>query len=331
MKEKKKPLISVISGYYNREHLVDESVQSLIDQSYTNLEIIIFDDCSTDNTYEKLKKFESDQRVKIIKHETNIGFVSGLINAIETSKGDYIAIHGSGDYSYPTRFEKQINVLLQNEPISVVSCENETFSDGGRIIGRTNRYPAGNFYKDLQKDRIKISGGDVMFKRNYYEKVGGYREFFRFAQDFDLWCRMSLISEYYIIPEVLYRRGRFLEGSVSGTVVKRVKQIFYGAMALECVKKRKQVGQDYIDILGEESFIALEPSKRISRKLSILAIKLYLEGRKSEADFILSLAKKQKTTLSSIILIILNYNILPDNLLSFLIKKSFIKKLFIKK
>ena len=57
------PLVSIITGYYNREHLVDESLQSLIDQTYSNIEIIIFDDCSTDNTYKKLCRFKIDKRV----------------------------------------------------------------------------------------------------------------------------------------------------------------------------------------------------------------------------------------------------------------------------
>lgn len=324
-----KPLVSVISGYYNRENLVDESIQSLIDQSYQNLEIIIFDDCSTDNTYEKLKQFDTDERVTIIRHEHNIGFVRGLIRTIKKSKGEYIAIHGSGDYSYPKRIEKQVNVLIKNKEISVAGCENETEANG-RIISTTKRYPAGRFYSDLQNKATKISGGDVIFKRSYYEEVGGYREFFRFSQDFDLWCRMSLVSEYYIIPEILYRRKRLIKGSVSGTPIKRIKQIFYNGMAAECVKMRKVEGYDYVDLLGEEGFAMLGNTKRVSRKLSIQAIRLYLNGQEEDFKIITKIIKKQKITMESLFVILVYHKIIPNFLYkrkNLIIFKNIYKKL----
>ena len=79
-------LISVVTGFYNRGNLVRTSIGSLLRQTYTNLEIIVFDDCSTDHTYEELLKFQ-DPRLKVIRHSINIGFVNGLINAIKQSSG----------------------------------------------------------------------------------------------------------------------------------------------------------------------------------------------------------------------------------------------------
>ena len=115
------PLVSVISAYYNREDHVEESIQSLLDQTYENLEIITHvDDGSTDNTLERLRRFD-DPRLKIVTHE-NCGLVLSFIKAIEMSSGEYIAIHGSGDLSLPRRIEKQAALLQEKEKVGVVGC-----------------------------------------------------------------------------------------------------------------------------------------------------------------------------------------------------------------
>ncbi|WP_163379873.1 glycosyltransferase family 2 protein [Cyclobacterium sp. SYSU L10401] len=312
--EKNQPLVSVITGYYNRENLVDESIQSLLDQTYPNLEIIIFDDCSTDNTLKELQKFESDPRIQIIAHKQNQGFTRALIHAIQQSKGEFIAIHGSGDYSYPERVGKQVAALLENEKYSIVGCEDEkVFKDG--TISVTARWPPRNFYNSMiRKGKRPLNGSHIMVKRNYYEMVGGYREFFTYAQDSDLLCRLSLVSDYTLVPQVLYRQWRHVEGSVSGDPIKRIKQIFYMELGVECMKMRKKLGYDHIDMLGKESFLAFKGNKNLTDKLSTHAIKLYNDNRKKEFFYLVRIIDNLPQTAQSTYLKLLSKKIISAKL-----------------
>ncbi|MDZ7835005.1 MAG: glycosyltransferase family 2 protein [Alkalibacterium sp.] len=113
-------LVSIVTVYYNRENQVKESIESLLNQTYQNIEIIAVDDGSTDNTYKLLSSYK-DSRLKVIRH-TNSGFVKSIRKAIEHSNGDIIAVHGSGDISFLNRIEKQVSVLKNNSRIGVVSC-----------------------------------------------------------------------------------------------------------------------------------------------------------------------------------------------------------------
>src|SRR5690625_1367943 len=118
----KSMLVSIVTVFYNRANYVKASIESLLNQTYENIEIIAIDDGSTDNTLEKLKLFESDSRFKVISH-SNIGFVRSIKKAIKYSNGEVIAVHGSGDISLPSRIEKQVDILIKKPHIGVVGCE----------------------------------------------------------------------------------------------------------------------------------------------------------------------------------------------------------------
>lgn len=313
-------LVSIISGYYNRERLVDESLQSLINQTYENIEIIIFDDCSTDNTYNELKKYEHYSNVQIIKHDSNIGFVNGLIRAINLSRGEYIAIHGSGDYSYPDRVKKQVAKLEENDNVSIVGCEDILLRGDGEKI-TTKRWPPKNFYNSIVSNAMPpLNGSHIMFKRCYYNKVGGYRSFFKYAQDLDLLCRLSLISDYDIVPEVLYNQKRHLKESVSGDPIKRIKQIYYMNFAIQCIKLRKLISKDFIDLYGDEAFIALNINKTGVDKLSVHGIKLYNAGQIEDAQKVYIALKNEPFTFKKAYFNMLYRGLIPVSLSSRLYK-----------
>lgn len=207
----KTPKVSIISGYYNRENWVFDSIESLRNQIYDNLEIIIFDDHSTDRTYQNLcKACLNDPRIKLIRHEKNIGFVNGLVEAIELSSGDYIAIHGSGDISLPNRIGKQVLSLEENPNIVGVDCY--YVNSDSRNGTRKEVCNKGTFTKSDFMKSNPLSHGGVMFRKEIYNDIGGYRRAFKYAQDFDLWLRMSEHGNFYIVPEFLYERRINFDG-----------------------------------------------------------------------------------------------------------------------
>jgi glycosyltransferase involved in cell wall biosynthesis len=292
--------------------MVVESINSLISQSYSNLEILLVDDCSTDNTYSELKRFETDGRVRVVRNPCNKGFTKSLLDTINSSKGKVIAIHGSGDISHPERIEKQLKLLLSSENIGVVGCEDQNiFKDG--TVARTNRWPVKPFYESMTErtSRKPYNGAHLMFKKSFHDLVGGYRDFFEFAQDCDFMCRLSLVCEYDVVPEVLYYYKRHVANSVSGDPIKRMKQIFFMTFAIQCIKFRKRYGFDYVDSLDGQAFVAFHRNSEASNKLAIHALRLYLEGDIEGFNSVMHVVYTQKITAKSLFLILIHRGIVP--------------------
>ncbi|MBD8490473.1 glycosyltransferase [Echinicola sp. CAU 1574] len=290
------PLVSIITGFYNRKNHVTSSIESLINQTYPNIEIIIFDDCSTDGTYEELKKMElSSPRIKLIKHESNIGFVKGMINAIKLSKGEFVAVHGSGDISTADRIDKQIIPFLQFETVGVVGCTvlNTRLDKQGKPLSE-KKINQEKFHGSMEKsilDKNPYTHGEVMFRRKFYDKVGGYRPQFRFAQDRDLWCRMSRVCDFYIVPEVLYKRFLHMDGASTKTD-KILIQRLLSEFACQCHEQVLNGREDYIEKYKDQGLLLIQYNKRLSKKFYSLCMRKYktkeYKDGKQLAKFLLS-------------------------------------------
>ncbi|GAH83893.1 unnamed protein product, partial [marine sediment metagenome] len=108
--------VSVIIPTYNRADMVGRAIQSVINQTYQDFEIIIIDDASTDNTREVAREFqEREKRIKYFKHEINKGGGAARNTGIKNSKGEYIAFLDSDDEWYPEKLEKQIEIFNKND------------------------------------------------------------------------------------------------------------------------------------------------------------------------------------------------------------------------
>ncbi len=324
--ENKAPLVSIISGYYNRENFVDESVASLVNQRFKDVEIIIFDDCSTDGTYDKLKAFEAaDPRVKVIRHQTNKGFVRGMIEAISIARGEFIAVHGSGDLSMPDRIEKQVEALLSKPNVGVVGSfiENIRFKKNGETEGQLVKHEfEGNGQQILLKKNI-FSHGEVMYRKSLYHQVGGYRELFKFAQDRDLWCRMSKVCDFYVVPHVLYKRFSLPDGAsflLEKVLVQRVLSEFAiqnHELSLEGVK-------DLVARYGSQALFFFDYNNRFIKNAYPLALRSLYEaadGVTAHRDMVKHLVGKYSFNRYATILNLL-YFFLPEKFSKWIVKKK---------
>ena len=257
------PLVSVVSPYYNRQEHVYESVQSLLEQTYDNLEIVIVDDGSTDETYRRLCSFD-DPRLRVI-HQANQGVVGALRTAIDASQGEIVAVHGSGDISYPQRIEKQVALLQARPEIGVVGCyvKNVNTVNGYTTILKNNSRAATT---ESLKTRNVFTHGEVMYRRELYEQVGGYRFFFRYAEDRDLWLRMRLHTEFDDVEEVLYERFLLPDG-VGLDLEKSMIQGYLADFAGQCISYREKYGVDPVDLYGEKAAFIRHRSRPLARRL----------------------------------------------------------------
>jgi len=207
--------VSVLTGYYNRVHCVDETILSILNQSHQDIELIAFDDCSTDGTGDRLIALRdelADPRFKVLIHESNKGFTQGMIDAIAASDSEFICVQGSGDISLPRRIERQVSALRSDPDIGAVgSWYTNVVETNGR---RYPRRPDANGvdFESLMKGNV-FSHGEVMIRRSVYEAAGGYRSAFTFCQDYDLWLRIAKISKLHTVKEFLYERSVRFDGA----------------------------------------------------------------------------------------------------------------------
>ena len=116
--------VSVITASYNCAKFIEESIKSVLNQTYDNLELIIIDDCSTDNTDEIIKKYLSDQRIRYLKNEKNSGAAVSRNYALREAKGKWIAFLDSDDLWLPEKLELQVNFMkYHNYNFSYTSYE----------------------------------------------------------------------------------------------------------------------------------------------------------------------------------------------------------------
>ena len=256
------PLVSCISVFFNRAESVPVSVGSLVAQTLQDLEILVVDDGSTDATAAELGKI-SDPRYRF-HVQANTGFTVALSRAIAATDSKYIAIHGSGDISFEHRLARQAEFLEGNPDVGVVGC---SICVGNRIIGPVDGLERGPLAAAV-RIRNRFSHGEVMFRRDLFERAGGYRALFRFAQDRDLWLRLGRLCDYARIPETLYER-RFSAGTVSRTAEHLILQRRFSEFALQNDRHFQRHGIDLVDRFGAASLLLYRRSPSVARNFVV--------------------------------------------------------------
>jgi hypothetical protein len=168
-----------------------------------------------------------------------------LIHGCSAARGEFIARHDCGDLSLPQRLAVELAEITAYTNAAFVSC-------GVRFVGPEDEplydivVSAADAAEGLRATAIEgLRGpahhGSTMVRRSFYERVGGYREQFYFAQDLDLWMRLSELGRHVAVPDVLYQ-AKFALGSISG--LQRARQIDCARIILECARLRRSGGSD---------------------------------------------------------------------------------------
>ncbi len=216
-------MISVVMGVYNGADMLAVTLDSILAQTYSDFECIVVDDGSTDDTPRILTAYASrDPRFRAIT-QPNAGLTRALIAGCAAARGTYIARHDAGDLSHPHRFELQIRALDADAELAFVSCWTEYA--GPDLEPLYTARGAGQAVKpirivDLRREHGVTDGpthhGSVMFRRDAYERAGGYRPQFYYGQDWDLWYRLAEEGTFQMVPEVLYT-ARVTSDSISSS------------------------------------------------------------------------------------------------------------------
>jgi glycosyltransferase involved in cell wall biosynthesis len=240
-----RPRISVVSSWHNRSHDMASSLASVLTQAGPSLEYIIVDDASDDAaTREGLREAAAgDPRVWLHRNDANIGFTRSMIRAVGEARAEFVAIHDAGDISLPGRLAAQA-AFLESNPAHVMCgtrVRNVDVATGAATVLPTMVDSA---HKGI--DGRIFTHGEVMFRREAYERVGGYRALFYYSQDTDLWRRMEEIGELGHLDEILYERRIFTDG-VEGNTRKLVAQAVFGNLARLSAQARREGRPDPIE------------------------------------------------------------------------------------
>jgi len=212
------PKVSVIIAVYNGEHRLIPAVQSILDQTYQDFEIIICDDCSTDNTRSVIENLSrADDRIIYTRSTKNSGAATARNNCIKLARGQYVAIMDDDDYSYPKRLEKQVSFLENNPECDFVSSGIDIF-DGMEVVAKNMPKHTSPSKKHFQWGLPFVHPAS-MFRIEKIKIVNGYRvaKETRRAEDYDLFIRMyaegmkgynipESLLRYYVNPDAMLKR-----------------------------------------------------------------------------------------------------------------------------
>lgn len=215
------PATSFVLPVYNAVATIAETVRSILAQTDPDFELIVVDDGSTDATPRVLASFD-DPRLRVIT-QPNGGITRALIAGCAAARGRYIARHDAGDISDRRRLAVQRAMLDASAEVVFVSCWTQVVGPELEplFVSRgTGRAGAPSAILDLTQKYYAIDGpthhGSVVFRRDAYEAVGGYRRQFYYGQDWDLWYRLAERGKFQMAPEVLYT-ARMAPGAISAT------------------------------------------------------------------------------------------------------------------
>lgn len=249
--KKDRPLVSVVMGVYNGEHLLKESVESLITQTYKDLEIIVVNDGSKDHSRDVVMELKTkDQRIVFIDRVENIGLTKSLNEGLSYAHGAYIARLDAGDIAFPSRIEEQVNFLEQHPDVGIVGAGIELFHN--QCVIREYLYAPD--HEAIQAQLLRFTNplphSTLMFRRQVIEQLGGYCNSFVRSQDYDLLLRALDLTRLASLQKVLVR-WRFDPSSLS---FGSSKQLIYGIAALVRARHRSR---GHGDVVREEVWVKL--------------------------------------------------------------------------
>lgn len=184
----RRPVVSIILPFYNAERHIQESINSMLNQTFFNFELLLIDDGSTDASLKIVKRYK-DKRIKIIKNKKNKGLIYCLNLAIKSSKGEFIARMDADDISANKRLEMQVAFLKKNKSIDILGTGVSLINKDGLCI-KNKTYPNNDI---LIKWSLNIGSPlvhpSIMFRRSLFDKIGLYSKHSYLIEDYNLWLR----------------------------------------------------------------------------------------------------------------------------------------------
>jgi glycosyltransferase involved in cell wall biosynthesis len=198
------PTVTVLMAVHDGERHLRESIESILGQTFRDFELLVVDDASTDGTAAVLAGYD-DPRIRTIRNPENLGLTRSLNRGLEQARGRLVARQDADDVSEPRRLERQVAFLEANPDVPLVASAYVRIDDSGAGVGPR---PVPCDPRSIRRRLLLLNAfahSSVVFRREAVEALGGYREEFPFAQDYDLWSRLARTAPLGALPEPLVR------------------------------------------------------------------------------------------------------------------------------
>lgn len=205
------PRVSVVIPCRNYARYVGLAVESILAQSLApdQLEVIVIDDGSTDDSWATIERYTADRRVRAIKHEANRGHVATLEHGFALARGEYVVVVDADDHATSPDALRLTTEVLDAEPsIGFVFCDHEVIDGDGRHLRfRRPRFPGvipgPRMFRDLLLENVVVHTG-TMVRARCFREVGGHDARFHVGEDWELWLRLASRYDVGHVPRVLY-------------------------------------------------------------------------------------------------------------------------------
>ena len=195
-------LVSVVMPVHNGEKYLREAIESVLNQTYTNFEFLIIENCSTDSSVEIIKSY-NDHRIRLII-ENNCGQVQAYNRGFKEAKGEYVFIHDHDDISHPERFEKQLENMIKNN-IEICGSYFSLIDENKKIIGKIEvpiKHDA--IVKELLYRNSTIFNSSVCINKKVFMRLDNFNIKYFPSADYEFYLRGVGLFVYGNIPEFLY-------------------------------------------------------------------------------------------------------------------------------
>jgi glycosyltransferase involved in cell wall biosynthesis len=192
-------LISIVLPTYNGARYLADSIQSCIDQTYTNWELIVVDDCSIDETPDIIYRYcVQDPRIRVIRHDYNCGLPAALNSGFSKATGNYYTWTSDDNRYRPQALGRMLEFLSIKPHVSIVYCDFSKIDQDGNLI---------QYMKVDEPEGLAVGnciGACFLYRKEVSDLIGNYSEALCLAEDYDFWLRASLVSRFAPFHEDLY-------------------------------------------------------------------------------------------------------------------------------
>lgn len=276
------PLISVIMPVYNGEVTVRETIESVLNQTFSDYEFLIINDGSQDATLEVLNSIQ-DSRIKIFSYP-NSGVSSSRNRGIDLAKGEYVAFIDADDLWTPDKLEAQLQALKSNLQAAVAYSWTDWIDQAGQLLRPGGHILAeGNVYTTLLLRDFIESGSNPLIRKSALSEVGSFDPSLSHAEDWDLWLRLAAHYEFVAVPfvQVLYRVADSsastnvwkMEAASIQVIERAIEFASQSLSIISCKQLRKEAKANRYQYL---TLKALEPPLR--RGKALVAIRFFKQA-----------------------------------------------------
>ena len=268
MSAERVPEVSVVLGVRNGGTGLAASLESILAQREVDLELIVVDDGSTDDTPRLLAEISArDGRLRVVRQESR-GLTAALIAGCAAARAPLIARQDAGDRSHPERLRRQVDSMNRFPQAALGACRTLCLGPVGELLFvQPSKGEAAAPVSILAGDPLGVvagpsSHGAAIFRADAYLAAGGYRAEFALGQDWDLWQRLGLEGEFVALSEPLYARTLGLE---SLSFAYRDEQLEFGRLSLEAARRRAD-GADESQVLAAAKALSASVARRTAAR-----------------------------------------------------------------